>query len=82
MMGADSYESEETAKGDSPRIGIGEGTTIKRAIIDKNAAIGNGVRLINQARHEEYEDPEGRLFVRDGIIVVPKGCVIPHDFVF
>jgi glucose-1-phosphate adenylyltransferase len=82
MMGADYYESAEESCSHATRLGIGEGTTIRRAIIDKNARIGNGVRLVNQAGHDQYEDPDGRFFVRDGIIVVPKSAVIPHGFVF
>jgi glucose-1-phosphate adenylyltransferase len=82
MMGADYYESEEMAKGTEPRLGVGEGSVIRRSILDKNVCIGNGVRLLNERNLREYDDPEGRLHVRDGIIVIPKKAVIPHGFVF
>src|SRR6185503_4922533 len=53
MMGADYYQTFEDMRGDLskglPRVGIGEGTTIKRAIIDKNARIGKNARLLNEA---------------------------------
>src|SRR6266498_2625064 len=53
MMGADYYQTLEEMRADltngMPRLGIGENTLIKRAIIDKNARIGSNVRLINEA---------------------------------
>jgi glucose-1-phosphate adenylyltransferase len=82
LMGADYYESAEMAQSEGPRLGIGRGTTIRRAIVDKNACIGNEVRLVNQDGKTDYEDPEGRFVVRDGVIVVPKNAVIPHGFTF
>ena len=82
MMGTDYYESEEMSKGTAPRLGVGEGSIIQRAILDKNVCIGKGVRLVNESNLQEYDDPEGRLYVRDGIIVIPKKAVIPHGFVF
>jgi glucose-1-phosphate adenylyltransferase len=82
MMGADFYETSEMAHGDHPRLGIGQGSVLRRAIIDKNACIGREVRLVNQEKLTEYQDPEGRFVVRDGIIVVPKNAVIPHGFSF
>ena len=82
MMGTDYYESEEMSKGTAPRLGVGEGSIIQRAILDKNVCIGKGVRLVNESKLQEYDDPEGRLYVRDGIIVIPKKAVIPHGFVF
>src|SRR6185295_11366612 len=49
MMGADYYQTFEDMRKDLavnlPRVGIGEGSIIKRAIIDKNARIGAGSRL-------------------------------------
>ncbi len=82
MMGADYYETAAMAAGDAPRLGVGEGSVIRRAIIDKNACIGRGVRLVNQGNQTEFVDQEGRFVVRDGVIVVPKNAVIPHGFVF
>ncbi|MFH0911109.1 MAG: glucose-1-phosphate adenylyltransferase [Planctomycetota bacterium] len=82
MLGADFYESAEMAQSSAPRLGIGEGAVIRRAIIDKNACIGKNVRLVNVDRLTEYRDPEERFVVRDGIIVVVKNAVIPHNFIF
>lgn len=78
VMGADSFESREeieaSARRGLPPIGIGRDCLIRNAIIDKNARIGNRVKLINAAglSSEETED----YVVRDGIIVVPKHAVI------
>ena len=61
---------------DHPRIGIGANTIISRAIIDKNARIGSGVKLVNEAKALEADGPDGSYFIRDGIIIVPKNAVI------
>ncbi len=59
-----------------PRVGIGEGTVISRAIIDKNARIGRNARLLNEAGVMEVDGEGGSYFIRDGIIIVPKNAVI------
>ena len=59
-----------------PRVGIGEGTMVKRAIIDKNARIGSNARLLNGAGAVAVDGPNGSYFIRDGIIIVPKSAVI------
>jgi glucose-1-phosphate adenylyltransferase len=80
LMGADYYQTFEEMSDDLaanlPRVGIGEGTVINRAIVDKNARIGSGVRLINEARVMEKDGEENSYFIRDGIIIVPKNAVI------
>ena len=80
MMGADFYQTFEEMRSDMsrglPRVGIGEGTIIKRAIIDKNARIGKNARLLNEAGVGEADGPHGAYFIRDGIIIVPKNAVI------
>jgi glucose-1-phosphate adenylyltransferase len=80
LMGADYYQTIEEMRADlgsgMPRLGIGEGTVIKRSIIDKNARIGSGVRLLNEAGVGEADGENGSYFIRDGIIIVPKNAVI------
>jgi len=80
MMGADYYQTIEEMQRDLvsgvPRMGIGEGTIIKRAIIDKNARIGSNARLVNEAGVMDRDGEGGSYFIRDGIIIVPKGAVI------
>ena len=84
-MGADYYQSIEEMASDAregtPRIGIGEGTIIRRAIIDKNARIGAGVRLVNERGVLEEDGPDGSYFIHEGIILVPKNAVIMNGTV-
>jgi glucose-1-phosphate adenylyltransferase len=79
MLGADFFETEENKaeydRQGQPRVGIGQSTTIERAIIDKNARIGQRVTIRS---HEGEEDRDKELYsVRDGIVVIPKNTVIP-----
>jgi glucose-1-phosphate adenylyltransferase len=80
MMGADYYQTFEEMRNDLekglPRVGIGEGTQIRRAIIDKNARIGKNARLVNEAGVIEADGPNSVYFIRDSIIIVPKNAVI------
>ena len=79
MMGADFFESDADLKTNRengvPDIGIGRDCEIRNAIIDKNARIGNGVRLLN-AKNTASETADNYAIV-NGIIVVPKNAVIP-----
>ncbi|HVZ21599.1 MAG TPA: sugar phosphate nucleotidyltransferase, partial [Vicinamibacterales bacterium] len=72
LLGADFYE-EEDARADVP-LGIGRDVVLDRVIVDKNARIGDGVRLTNSAGVANA-DGDGWV-IRDGIIVVPKGAVV------
>jgi len=80
LMGADFYQTFEEMRIDLgkglPRVGIGEGTVVRRAIIDKNARIGKNARLLNEAGVTEADGPGGSYFIRDSIIIVPKNAVI------
>jgi len=77
-MGADFYETEEDreATRGEPGIGIGQGCIIKKAIIDKNARIGDNCRIGIDPVARRDGDFE-RYSIRDGIIVIPKGTVLP-----
>jgi len=80
IMGADYYQTlddmRQDLKNGIPRVGIGEGSVIRRAIIDKNARIGNGSRLLNEAGTVEADSEDKSYYIRDGIIIVPKNAVI------
>ncbi|MDA0672372.1 MAG: glucose-1-phosphate adenylyltransferase [Cyanobacteria bacterium] len=85
LMGADYYEpmsesSRHLTRGKIP-IGIGEGTTIRRAIIDKNARIGRNVQIVNKENIEEAEREDLGFYIRSGIVVVLKNAVIPDGMV-
>lgn len=77
MMGADFYEGEEISRSASELIpvGIGAGSSIESAIIDKNARIGEGVTIHNKDGIQRF-DGVG-YYIRDGIVIVPKNGVIP-----
>lgn len=83
MMGADFYESDDqmTANTDRgrPSLGVGYNCRIRGAIIDKNARIGDNVTLSPEGK------PDGTyahgVIIRDGVLVVPKGGVVPSGTV-
>jgi glucose-1-phosphate adenylyltransferase len=83
MMGADFYQSpEEKAEArrmGQPRMGVGRGACIERAIIDKNVRIGRGVVI--RSHEGEADRDETTYSVREGIVVIPKGAVIPDGTV-
>ena len=83
IMGNDYYETLDQIATNQlnnlPLMGIGERCFIKNAIIDKNCRIGNDVRL-NGGPHLANMDNE-MFTVKEGIIVVKKGAVIPNGFV-
>jgi len=84
MMGADNYETEEemaaNAKNGLPNLGLGYNCHLKGAIIDKNARIGNDVTLTIEGK-ADGNYPHG-IIVRDGVLLVPKGGVVPNGTVF
>ena len=81
MMGCDSYESLEEIESNKIKIlmGIGERCFIKNTIIDKNIRIGDDVR-INGGKHLENKETDTYV-IKDGIVVIKKGAVIPNGFV-
>jgi glucose-1-phosphate adenylyltransferase len=80
VMGADYYETPEHIAGNlargKPHLGIGTNCTIRRAIIDKNTRIGDGSKL-SPAGKPDGAYVDGAVVIRDGILVVPKGAIIP-----
>jgi glucose-1-phosphate adenylyltransferase len=78
MMGADFYQTLEEMEREvslgQPRMGVGSNCFIRKAIIDKNARIGSGVRIVNESQQSELNG-DG-YFIRDGIVIVPKNGVI------
>ncbi len=83
VLGADYYEPLEEidragARG-LPPVGIGADCVIERAIVDKNARVGRGVRLTNESGAKELDAPG--YYIRDGIVIVPKGGVVPDGTV-
>jgi glucose-1-phosphate adenylyltransferase len=83
VLGADGYETLQEIERDQargvPPIGIGPDCVIERAIIDKNARIGRGVRILNSGQVREA-DGVG-YFIREGIVLVTKNGVLPDGMV-
>ena len=83
IMGCDYYETiddmNKAAASGLPKLGIGERTYIRNAIIDKNCRIGDDVR-INGGPHLTPTD-HSLYTVKDGIVVVKKGAILPNGFV-
>lgn len=83
LIGADMYETLDeiraTLARGIPPVGVGSDSIIESAIIDKNARIGRGVRIVNQAKVKE-KDGDG-YFIREGIVVVPKDGILPDGSV-
>ena len=71
LLGADVYDD---GMAGAPAIGIGRDVVLDRVVIDKNARIGDGARLVN-AQNIDHADGDG-YYIRGGIIVVPKDGVI------
>ncbi len=85
LMGSDHFEPIEEIQANvdsgTPNLGIGRNTIIHKAIIDKNVRIGRDVKLVN-SRGVDFEDgPNGSYYIREGIIIVPKGALIPDGSV-
>lgn len=82
IMGADIYEAFENcdpSDGLCTPIGIGENCFISRAIIDKNARIGNNVTIANQQNiQESYNEYDGYV-IKDGIVIILKNAQIPDN---
>ncbi len=78
MMGADYYQTlaelADDRKDGLPWIGIGENTNIRKAIIDKNVRIGSNVKILNEAGLEHHDG--GNYYIREGVVIVPKGATI------
>lgn len=70
LLGADAYEEDSHANRN--KLGIGRDVVLDRVIVDKNARIGDGVRLVNEGGIQEA-DGDG-YYIRNGIIIVPKGA--------
>jgi glucose-1-phosphate adenylyltransferase len=82
-MGADYFETPTQRQGNAsnnlPDIGIGGGSVIEDAIIDKNVRIGRRVTI--RAAGKPAEMDGSNFYVRDGVVIIPKGAVVPDGAV-
>lgn len=83
LNGADFYLTRDELARDRenalPGIGIGHNCRIERAIVDKNARIGDDVVIRDASRSEDRD--AANYFVRDGIVIIPKGAIVPDGTV-
>ncbi|NBD37405.1 MAG: glucose-1-phosphate adenylyltransferase, partial [Verrucomicrobia bacterium] len=83
MMGGDLFENDEDRIKNRdlqrPDIGVGENCFIENAIIDKNARIGDNVRLSPEGKPDMFQS--GDIIVRDGVLIVMKNGVVPDGTV-
>ena len=80
MMGSDGYQTLKELSDRNTKIpmGIGENCSINNAILDKNCCIGNNVKINGSSQLEEKETET--YFIKEGIVVVKKGAVIPDGY--
>jgi glucose-1-phosphate adenylyltransferase len=82
-LGCDYYESRESVerheKEGLPRVGIGTHCKIENTIIDKNARIGNNVKISPAGKPENLDHEH--YYIRDGVVIIPKNAVLPHGTV-
>jgi glucose-1-phosphate adenylyltransferase len=78
LMGADYFEtySECTALPGCTPVGVGAGTHIKKAIVDKNVRIGMDCKIINAKNVQEANHEDQGYIIKDGIIVLCKDAII------
>ncbi len=83
IMGADLYEPfaerQSGLQNGGVPIGIGEGSTVRKAIVDKNARIGRHVQIINKDHVEEAQREEEGFYIRNGIVVIIKNTTIADN---
>jgi glucose-1-phosphate adenylyltransferase len=83
VLGSDYYETTDDIAANTgrglPPMGIGEGTIIEGAIVDKNVRIGKRTRIVNDHGWDEIGDSP-TFTVRDGVAIVPKDAIIPDGW--
>jgi glucose-1-phosphate adenylyltransferase len=81
MIGADHFNTlddfERSHDPQKPLRGVGKNCHIVNTIIDKNACIGNNVHLSPAGKQHGFQS--GDVHVRDGVLIVAKGAVIPDN---
>ena len=75
------FRSEKTAnsKTGTPNLGVGDGSVIERAILDKDCRIGRNVRIVNERGIQNYSAEN--YWICDGVVVIPKNGEVPDGTV-
>lgn len=79
LMGNEFYKPPIRSGRLPDELSIGENCLIQKAVLDKHVQIGNGVQLINKNKLSHYNSED--VYIRDGIIVVPRGASLPDGFI-
>jgi glucose-1-phosphate adenylyltransferase len=83
LLGANYYAGDRrdrrAARAGVPPLGIGDETVLEGVIVDKNCRIGRGVRITNPHKVQQAEGPN--YVIRDGVVVIPNGAVVPDGIV-
>jgi glucose-1-phosphate adenylyltransferase len=79
LLGHDFYEEDGKNGQSGIPLGIGAGSVIERAIIDKNCRIGQGVRVVNE-RNVDASDEAADHMIVDGITVIERGATLPDGW--
>jgi glucose-1-phosphate adenylyltransferase len=79
LMGADYYEAPSALAPGQPGVGIGEGSEIRGAIIDKNCHIGSRVRVDARSARQDDADYD-QVVMQDGVAVVRRSSTLPDEW--
>jgi glucose-1-phosphate adenylyltransferase len=83
MIGADRYETDAEREANRargvPNLVAGDNVVIERAIIDKDCRIGSNVRIVNRKGLQDFDCE--MYSIRDGIVTIPRGTVVPDETV-
>lgn len=78
IMGNDYYTPPIRTARLPEKLSIGEHCLLDRVIVDKHVFIGNNVELTNKQNLNHYDGDN--VYIRDGIIIVPRGVSLPDGF--
>lgn len=83
LMGADNFQTSGEITADRaagrPPIGIGDGTRVEGAIVDKNCRIGSNIRICNESGIEQTPESAGAM-IADGVVVIVKDAILPDGW--
>jgi glucose-1-phosphate adenylyltransferase len=83
LLGADRTETAaeraENRRRGLPDLGVGDGAVVERAVLDRDCRVGRGARVVNRLGLRDHAG-DGYV-IRDGIVVLPEGAVVPDGAV-
>ncbi len=62
-----------------PDLGVGDSSIVERAILDRDCRIGANVQIVNRRNLQQTEGDN--YVIRDGIVVIPNGAIVPDGTV-